>query len=297
MSTPVKALISLILSAIFGALISIVSRVTVTHTPPMFILFMRFAIASICFAPFIFISKVWTKRNFRKLLMVSVFATVNTAFFIWGIQYTTASTSQIIYGAMPVLVILIDSSVRKIRHPLYQIVGVLIGLLGIVFIFYRSAIEGGTTITGNLIGNIAVLIAMSGWLTYLYLSKEISKQFSPMEIGGMSAIISMLVAFILMLGELGFQQAAIVLDGKILLACLYLGIFGSFLFYYFFQYAIKYTSPLYVSFSSYLQPIITTIIAGIFLGEQLTANFILGSGFVFAGIFLTTTLELYKRRR
>lgn len=87
------------------------------------------------------------------------------------------------------------------------------------------------------------------------------------------------------------------LIGQILLAGLYLGIGGTFLFYLSYQYAIKYTSPLYVSFSAYLQPVIATILAGIFLNEKLTVNFAFGSILVFSGIFLTTTLEVYKRSK
>ncbi len=230
-------------------------------------------------------------------MTVSVFATVNTAFFIWGIQYTTASASQIIYAAMPVLVVLIDTYIKKIRHPIHQVSGVVVGLLGIVFIVYRSFIENGTTITGGLIGNIAVIVAMSGWLIYLYRSKTLSKQFSPMEIGGMSAVVSMFIAFFLMLSEVVFQNAKIVINGEIIIAGLYLGIFGTFLFYLFYQYAIKYTSALNVSLSSYLPPITTLVLARIFLDEQITYNFIYGSAFVFAGIFLTTTVTAYKRRK
>ncbi len=297
MSTPLKAFIALSISLIVSSLIPVVSRVYVKQTPPMFILFLRFFIASICFLPFIIKIRVWKKKNFRELMTVSVFATVNTAFFIWGIQYTTASASQIIYAAMPVLVVLIDTYIKKIRHPIHQVSGVVVGLLGIVFIVYRSFIENGTTITGGLIGNIAVIVAMSGWLIYLYRSKTLSKQFSPMEIGGMSAVVSMFIAFFLMLSEVVFQNAKIVINGEIIIAGLYLGIFGTFLFYLFYQYAIKYTSALNVSLSSYLPPITTLVLARIFLDEQITYNFIYGSAFVFAGIFLTTTVTAYKRRK
>ncbi len=297
MSISLKAIISLLFSIFFGALIAVVSKNYVKQTPPMFILFMRFLIASICFLPFLIKSRVWRKNNFKKLLGVSLFATVNTAFFIWGIQYTTASVSQIIYAVMPILVVLVDTFIKKIKHPLHQIFGVLLGLFGIVFIVYRSFVENGTTITGGIIGNIAIIIAMSGWLIYLYLSKAISKSFSPMEIGGISSIVSVVIAFFLMIGEVILQHETININGQILLAGLYLGIGGTFLFYLSFQYAILYTSPLYVSFSAYLQPVIATILAGIFLNEQITPNFIFGSVFVFAGIFLTTTLEVYKRRK
>jgi drug/metabolite transporter (DMT)-like permease len=75
-------------------------------------------------------------------------------------------------------------------------------------------------------------------------------------------------------------------------AALYMGLFGTFATYVLYQYAVKHLPSLTVSLTSYIQPITTATLAMIFLGERLTAPFIIGSMLVFAGIFLVSEIKL-----
>lgn len=78
------------------------------------------------------------------------------------------------------------------------------------------------------------------------------------------------------------------------MAALYMGIFGTFLTYILMQYAIKYLSPLSINMTSYVQPIFVAILAIFFLGEKMTASFVIGAMMVFISIFLTATVEFLK---
>ena len=297
MSQKFKALIALGATVIFFSVLVIVSKAIVADVSPMYILFLRMLVAEIAFLPFFIKSRVWRKLEFKKLLAVSALSTINVVFFIWGIQYTSASASQLIYAAQPILTIVISVIFWKERFPLRTILGVTIGLLGIFFIIYRSSIEKGETITGGVVGNLAMVVAMTGWLFYILFSKRLSKYFSPVEIGSTSILVSLAVATILCFVELYTGHLSIVLNRNVILAGLYMGFFGSFLTYLFMQYAIKYLSPLTVNLTSYIQPVTVAILAIILLGEKLTFYFTLGSMLVFLGVFLTATLEFYHRRR
>jgi drug/metabolite transporter (DMT)-like permease len=175
--------------------------------------------------------------------------------------------------------------------------GVLLGFAGIAFIIYSSSLEKGETITGSLIGNLGVMIAMFGWLSYVLLSKKFSRYFSPVEIGSTSVLVTLPVAFMLFMIQLGLEQPTIILSNRLLAISLYIGFFGTFLTYILLQYAIKVLSPLTVNLSSYVQPMTVALLAVIFLGEKMTWSFLFGGSLVFLGVFLTATLEFYRRRK
>lgn len=292
-----KALLALLSTVLLWSVFAVTTKSVITFYSPMMLLFLRFLVAAVCFSPFLVNRSLWKKKYIKNLIMVSLFSTINVAFFIWGIQYTSASASQLIYAFNPILIVIINMLFLHERHKSTTVLGVLIGLAGIVYIVYRSMIEQGTTITGSLLGNVGIIGAALGWLLYIYLSKKMSRYFNPLEIGSVSVFVSFLVAFVLMIIEFFFYKSSFHLDMPLAGAILYMGVGGTFVPYILYQYALRHISALSVSFSSYLQPISSTILAILFLGEKMTFHFLIGSLLVLAGVFIATTLELYTREK
>lgn len=292
-----KAIVALLATVLLWSVFAVTTKSVITSYSPMMLLFLRFLVAVVCFSPFLIKRSLWKKKHIRSLMAISLFSTVNVAFFIWGIQYTSASASQLIYAFNPILIVIINMLFLHERHKSTTVLGVLIGLGGIIYIVYRSTIEQGTTITGSLLGNMGIIGAAFGWLLYIYLSKRMSRYFNPLEIGSVSVFVSFLVALALMIIEFFFYTSSFHLDIPLIGAILYMGVGGTFVPYILYQYALKHTSALTVSFSSYLQPISSTILAILFLGEKMTLHFFIGSLLVFAGVFIATTLELYNREK
>lgn len=292
----IKALIALLTTVLIWSVSVIVARTLVQEISPMVLSLLRMGSATLLFIPFLIKYRPWEKPQFNNLLAVSLLSSINTLTFIWGIQFTSASASQLIYAAIPVFIVLINIFILREKVSIGKIFGVVLGFLGLLYIVYLSVIEKGSTISGHFIGNFAVLIASTGWLFYTLFSKKLSKHFNPAEIGGVSILVTFLINIVLVIIEGATVHPTNTWNLNGLLGGLYMGVFGTFLTYILFQYGLKYLSPLTTSLANYVQPITTAILAGIFLSEKLTANFAVGSILVFAGIFLTTTLEVYKRR-
>lgn len=297
MKAKYKALLALLATVFLFSIHVVIVRSEVSRTSSMFIFFLRMLVASVCFLPFFIARKVWKKPKFGKLMAISLFSSVNLAFFMWGIKYTTASASQMIYAAQPILTIFVANYFLKEKYTRKTILGVLLGFAGIIFIIYSSAAEKGETITGSLIGNFGIVIAMLGWLSYVLLSKKFSKYFSPIEIGSTSILVTLPISFMLFIVQQTFWQPVITISNRLFLISLYIGFFGTFLTYILIQYAIKILSPLTVNLSSYVQPIVVALLAGIFLSEKMTWSFLFGGMLVFLGVFLTATMEFYRRRK
>lgn len=296
-SIKIKALFYLLATVLLWSIHAIISRTLVQEVAPMFLSLLRMGIAAILFLPFIIKNRPWKKPKFNLLLAVSMLSAGNILFFIWGVQYTTASASQLIYAAIPILLVFINIFILKEEISWGKIIGVLLGIGGLSYIVYLSSRDMGMTIVGDLKGNLAILVAMICWTAYILFSKKLSRFFSPMEIGGISVMIAFILNLPLAIIEYYIFKQNIIWNWQILSGAFYMGAFGTFLAYIFYQSAIKSVSSLTIGLSSYIQPITTAILASIFIGEKLTANFIWGSALVFSGIFLTTTLEIYKRRK
>lgn len=297
MTTKVKALIGLGVTVILFSFVVIVSRISVSSIPQLTLMFFRMLVASVAFLPFFIKSKVWKKEKFKQLLLISTLSTINVLFFMWGIKYTTASASQLIYAAQPILTIIFSSLLWNEKYQKRTISGVVVGLIGIFLIIASSAVEKGETISGGIIGNLAMIVAMSGWLFYILLSKKLSKYFDVLEIGSTSILVSLFFSFVFMILQLRIENQSVIFSKNLLYVSLYLGLFGTFATYILMQYAIKYLSPLTVNMTSYIQPITTTLLAIILLGEKLTPTFLLGGLLVFLGVFTSATLEFYHSRR
>lgn len=297
MNSQLKAGIALLGITLIWANVPIIAKIVLKDIGPFTFLFLRFAVASITIAPFLLKEKAWKNKNFPKLLLICCLSTLNVTFFIWGIQYTSATVSQVLYATMPLLIIVLSRILWKEEFPLRKVLGVVIGLLGILFIIYLSIIEKGATIAGNFIGNASILIAMINWMFYIMLSKRISPHFSPLTISTFSILVSLPFTFLLFLWESQNSQYSLNLNSNVILGAIYYGFFATTLAYILYQYGIKHSSVLTSSLTSYIQPIFTSVIAMVVLGERLTTNFLFASVLVFAGIFITTFLEIRNRRK
>lgn len=296
MSVKSKALLALISTIFLWSSMVVVARSAIVTIHPLTLLFLRMIFAVVPFIPFLIKSKPWEKKKFGSLLAISLLTSVNVTFFLLGIGYTTASASQLIYAAVPVLILILTTVFYKEKHALRKYLGVTVGLLGLFLIIYLSALEKGTTITGSLKGNLLVIIGMLGWTFYVLASKSIQKYFTPIEISGVSLFVAFLISIPLFFYEtFGLNlQSSINFNGW--LSVFYIGVFGTFLPYFLYQYGLKHVSALTASFTSYIQPIVTAFLEIIFLKEKLTLGFVIGSGLVFVGVFLATTLEFLHNR-
>ncbi len=297
MNIKIKALLALFTTVVLWSLVVVIARGIINEIKPFTLLFIRLLVAVVAFLPFVLKRKVWKHPQFKELVKVSIFFMGNMTFFLLGIQYTSASTSQIIYATTPILVIIGSSIFLREKYPKGKLLGVFIGLVGVILIIYLSAIEKGTTITGSITGNLLITVAMLSWLAYLFSTKKILETFSPIDTSSIAIIISFLLSIPLFVYELIGGGGIIHFSVNYLTAAFFVGFIGTFITYILHQYALSHLTPLSTSLSSYIQPITTIIFEIILLGEKLTTGFVIGGSLAITGVFLATTYEFYQRYR
>jgi drug/metabolite transporter (DMT)-like permease len=143
--------------------------------------------------------------------------------------------------------------------------------------------------TGDLTGNMLILIATFMWALYVIFSKKIiEKGYSPISVTTVSFIVATILSLLLSPFVAKSNFILPIFNLKNLFLLLILGgvatVAGQFLM----QTAIKRTSATIASLNQYIQPIFVVILAGITLGEKITIEFTVGVILVFAGVFIAT---------
>jgi drug/metabolite transporter (DMT)-like permease len=281
------ALVTIILAAFFGGAIPVLSKIALNEIPPISFVFFRFLIASIIILPF-FLREI-PKISVLKIVFISLFATVNVTLFAFGVRLTTADVGQMLYTTVPIIVIVLSYILLKEKTTLRRFLGVIIGFAGAIMIILLPILGRGTIFSGNLVGNLLIFTAVISFSIYSVLSKKLQEQCSPICLTSLFIFTTTVILFIL----LPFDAAShpnwwqsVSTSG--ILSTLYVGIFGTAVYYLLYQYSIKHGTPTIASITLYIQPIVTFLVAYVILGEQLTAFFIIGSILVFLSAWIIT---------
>ena len=165
---------------------------------------------------------------------------------------------------------------------MFTLSGILLGFIGIGIIF------GGDVKNlfdrNHLIGVISLILAVIGWAVGSIYSKYKKINVHPLMSASVQMIIAGLILTILAAGLGEFNNLILTKDG--LLAFLYLLIVGSLVGYASYIYAIAHLPVSFVSTYAYINPIIALFLGWLILNETISANIIIASAIILAGVIL-----------
>lgn len=179
--------------------------------------------------------------------------------------------------------ILLINQISGIKNKLNttSISGLVLGLVGMIVIFYDSLIE---IVNGEyLFGIILVLSANFTWAFGLIYSKNANIKASPLYSSGLQMF--MIGCFITIFSGLigDFQKVVFTASG--ILSFFYLVIFGSIVGFGSFTYANTKLPPNISSIYAYINPIVAIILGTFFLNETISAYTVLGIFLTLFGVF------------
>lgn len=282
------ALIAIILAALIGGGNAVFIKIALKEIPVFTFNFLRFFIALIIILPLFLKEKPKITKDVYKLALLSLLPAINITLFAFGVRLTTATTSQVIYAAVPIVAGILSYLVLKEKIGFNKITGIILGFIGTLIIVVLPIIDNPSDLKGNLLGNTAIFIAMILWAIYTILSKNFQNKYSPIYISTFFMLISCVVSFFLSL--LDFSSIHVWtknISASSLLLLFAIGVLGA-IYVFFYQYAIKHGTPVIASMTLYLQPIATFAFASALLGERLTWGFVIGSILVILGMWKVT---------
>lgn len=234
------------------------------------------------------------RKQFLQLLSISVFYPL--LFFglqTVGLQYTTASEAGIMSAITPVMTLLLASLLLKERHTIGQIMGVVLSVAGIGYIFMKS----GTIIHGNSIrGNFIILLSVFSIVFYYIFGRKINKHYRTIDITFVMIVLAAIVFNVIAIGNHlahGTMHEFItpLSHSSFILAILYLGVLSSMVTSVFNNYALVYIPASQVAVINNLTPLISIMGGIMILDEQLHLFHFIGAAMVILGVLGTTFFQ------
>lgn len=282
-----KALYAVVLATIVGGGLAVFGKIGLKVIPPFTFTFLRFLIGSIFLIPFISRLQKITFKKFSELFLLSSLSTVNIFLFSFGIRLTSATVAQLLYAFVPILVAILSVFLLKKRPFFKQNIGIILGLIGMVFLIFHPSNNNIGVSSESSLGNILIALGTFLYALYLIYSKKMQNRYSPATLMGAFIGTTMITSSAFSLFEIGrginwFYH----IETITVIALLYVGILGTGVFYFLNQYAVKHGGPLIAAVIQYTQPPATLIWAMILLQEKLTLELVIGSILAYLGAWL-----------
>lgn len=284
-----KAIFSILAYSLLSGAMAAVTKVGLFQIPPFSFAFIRFFLATLIVGPFIWQKRKTLIHDFKTLGPFTIFATLNIIFFVLGINLTTANISQILYAVVPIVVGILTHFVLEKKLSSRKIMGIVIGFIGTFLVLFLPILEKGGKFSGNLTGNILLVMAVICCSGYIMLSKKAQKTHSPFHIVAIFIILTAIALFPFFLFE-SFTRYGWWNEISInsVFSMLYVVLAGTIFTYLLNQYSIKHGGAVFASMAFYLSPLCGFLVAFFLLGEQLTLGLGVGGTLALLGVYITT---------
>ncbi|MCX6791481.1 MAG: DMT family transporter [Candidatus Gottesmanbacteria bacterium] len=287
MSSRMKALIAIILASLLWSTAGL-SKIVVRELDPYVAAFLRFFVASIVILPFFLKSNVKKKHIIRDLVPLSLLATANILFYYLGLSVSTANAATLIYAGVPMLVAILAHQLIGERLNAQKIAGIILGLIGVLFIALLPVITKGESITGNIQGNLFFLLAALVWALYTVGSRNsiAAKGYSPLTVTSVFMFTACIVFAFISVFTFQSRYIGIIAQPSIILLVLHLGTLVTVFTYLLFQWAVKHSSATTASLQHYIGPIFSILVNVTVLKETVTPAFLVGTALVLIGVVI-----------
>lgn len=206
---------------------------------------------------------------------------INQGLFILGLERTTAIHATLIITTIPVFTYLIAVLMRREVFGPRRALGIAVALSGIAYLLGLSDLAASSR---TLVGDVMVLLNSLSYASFLVLSKPFAERYDPTSLT--LSLFLVASAFFLPLGLLmGLlpQASAMPWQGWAVMAFIIAGpTVGAYVIN---NTALQRVPASTVAVFVFLQPIVATSTAIVFLGERLTLRLVPAAALVFLGVW------------
>ncbi len=224
------------------------------------------------------------REDWKRMLWLSFLCVpLNQFLYLYGIKFTLASNGALLYGMTPALVLVLAHFMLNEFLTRKKVIGVIVAFVGVAIVMFERGIDFGSD---YFYGNVMIFLAVIAWALYAIEGKKLMKDYGAFQISALSLIgggILFLPVGIVDVALHGFPS--ITLGGW--MGILYLGVGTSIVSYVLWFYILRRMDTTRAAVFANAQPILTTILAVIFLSQDVTMPFIIGGIITIGGVLLT----------
>jgi drug/metabolite transporter (DMT)-like permease len=216
-------------------------------------------------------------------------------FFIKGVSMMPASTASVFMGTSPIFIALLATVVGEERIPPAGWVGIAISSCG--FLLVVAGENGGLVFTWDAWrGALLILLANACWAGYTVFSKPVLERNSAFRLAAVGSIAGTAVYLPFAAGDLAkVDWARIPWQGWGAIG--YAGLVAIFLCFIIWYESVKEVGSAKTGVYSNLTPILAIFVAGLVLGERLSATQAIGAAVTLAGVYLTRSGYRFFERK
>lgn len=287
-----KGYIYLIITVIFFSTYEVVGRTLTGLVNPYQLNFIRFLLGGLILLPAALssIKKKNIKFTVRDILLLILIGLINVVFSMsflqLGINMTSASLAAVIFSSNPLFVMVAATIFLGEKLNTVKIFGLLLGIIGIVIVFYKQLSLSGNYTTGI----IFLVLSSITYGLYTVLGKKYTIKSDSVVMNSFSFIIGSL----LLLPILIFNHFPIVnIPLKALPQMLYLTVLVTGIAYYTYFLGLSYVDTGAGSMVFFAKPILASIFAAIFLSEKITIELVIGTIIILMSVLIVQKGEKF----
>ncbi len=285
------AYLILILTTIFWSGNFIVGKAaSIFQIPPFSLNFYRWLFAGLILLPFtykeIISERKYILNNLGFFIILGITSiTIFNSIVYYSLYYTQVISGILMISTIPVWIIFISSILKIEKTNIFQIIGVILSLIGVIFIITKIDLNLIKNLNFNK-GDLSMVVAMFAWAIYSALLKSKKykiSQFSLLEIIIICGLTFLIPIYIIEM-NLGNK---IVLGKPFYMILSYVVIFPGLAAFFFWIKGISIIGANRAGIFLHLMPIIGAIMAMIIFDEKFMVYHMFGAIFIIAGITLS----------
>jgi drug/metabolite transporter (DMT)-like permease len=196
-------------------------------------------------------------------------------------------------STIPVWIIFISSILNIEKTNIFQIIGVILSLIGVIFIITKADLNLIKNLDFNK-GDLSMVVAMFSWAIYSALLK--SKKYKISQVSLLEVVIICGLTFLIPIYFIEMSMGNEIILGKEFYLILgYVVIFPGLAAFFFWIKGISIIGANRAGIFLHLMPIIGAIMAMLIFEEKFMFYHILGAIFIIAGITLSNKKKLMEK--
>ncbi len=285
------AYLLLILTTIFWSGNFIVGKAASMYDiPPFSLNFFRWFFAGLILMPFTY-KEILKKKNYILnnigffIILGVTSITIFNSIVYYSLYYTQVINGVLMISTIPVWIIFISSLLNIEKTNIFQIIGVILSLTGVIFIITKADINLIKNLDFNK-GDLTMVIAMFSWAIYSALLKK--KKYEISQITLLQVVIITGLTFLIPIYFIEMNYGNLVkLEKPFILTLTYVVIFPGLAAFFFWIKGISIIGANRAGVFLHLMPIFGAIMAIIIFDEKFMFYHFLGAMFIISGITLS----------
>ncbi|MBT2606430.1 EamA family transporter [Bacillus sp. ISL-53] len=271
-------LLILLTTFLMGSSFAVV-KIGLPYSSPLLLAGLRFTLAGFIMAIIVIFLKrphPNSRGDWIKMLIIGTFQTAGVMGCIFlSLRTITASESSILTFTNPLLVVVFGTIFSQTRYKLYQWIGVLLGLIGVII-----------TMGAQLEFKVGILFGILS-AVFWAISTLLAKKWGAIsDTWVLSAYQMLFGGFLLLLGSFILEKPFFILNGNSLFILIWLSIMSSIVQFAVWYCLLQKSDPGKTSAFLFLAPFFGVLTGWALLGEQIYTSLLIGGLFIIIGIYL-----------